>query len=205
MERLIHHYLRILDIDPFGYFIRLINLSRNQSFDLSNIHLRQCNKQNLTLNSYTFNDQVRPLLHSGGVVTLYSNQSCQFKFDIEPHIFIAQNIPRWLTNDHIRTEISINKLVFDHYRTCSSAANDVPLLFINRPIYSKQLSTKVISNSNRYTKFVYPYCLPINNIVNPHTSGINHQIDVKLKTNICQKTVKHFDSYPRRLTTAPKI
>lgn len=209
MERLIRHYLRILDIDPFGYFIRLINISHNQSLDLSNIHIQQFNIDIQTPNSsYKFNDRIRSLLHSGEVVTLYSRDYYQLKFDIEPYIFIAQNISRWLTDDYIHTELSINKIVFDHYRTCSLSTTDVPLLFINRPIYSKELPRKIIPNSNQYTRFIFPYCLPIDNIVNPHTWAISNQKEIQLKMNVCHdnnQTVKHFNSYSRRLTTEPKI
>jgi hypothetical protein len=208
MERLIHHYLRILDIDPCGYFIRLINISHNQLLDLSNIYIRQFSiiEQNLTLTSYTFKDQICSLLHSGEVVTIYSKGYDQLKFDIEPYIFLAQDIRLWLTDDHIQTEISLNNIVFNSYKFYSFTSNDIPSLFINRSIDTNQLSTKRILYSNRYARFIFPYCLSNNNIVNPHTCAIYDQNENKLERNTCYKdnqSVKHFDSYPRRLTSVP--
>ncbi|CAF1233589.1 unnamed protein product [Rotaria sordida] len=208
MEKLIRDYLRILDIDPFGYFIRLINTSHHQSLNLSNIYIRQSNINNQTLNFYTFNKQIRSLLHNDEVVTIYSRHNGLIKFDIEPHIFIAQDISQWLTDPYIRTEISINQIIFHSYKICSITTNDVPLLFIHRSIDSKQFSTKTMSQSNQYTRFIFPYCLSIDNIVNPHTWAISDKNENNLKRNICHKNnqiVKHFDSYSRRLTTAPKI
>jgi hypothetical protein len=211
MENLIHHYLRILDIDPFGYFIRLINISHSQSIDLSNIYIRQFETSNsieeyLTLTSYTFKDQLRPLLRSREIVTIYSKSYDQLKFDIEPYIFIAQDIRQWLTDNHIQTEISLNKIVFNSYRLNSFTSTDIPLLFINRTIHLNQLSTKTILHSNQYAKFIFPYCLSDNNIVNPHTLARYDENENKLEKNTCYKNhqiVKHFDSYPRRLTTTP--
>ncbi|CAF2415662.1 unnamed protein product [Rotaria sp. Silwood2] len=208
MEKLICHYLRILDIDPFGYFIRLINTSYNQSLNLSNIHIRQFSVNNQTLNSYTFNKQIGSLLYSGEVVTIFSKHYGLLKFDIEPHIFIAQDISQWLIDIHIRTEISINKTIFHSYKICSITTNDVPLLFIHRSIDSKSFPTKIISQSNQYTRFIFPYCLSIDNIVNPHTSAKSDRNENNLKRDICHENnqiVKHFDSYSRRLTTSPKI
>ncbi|CAF0852603.1 unnamed protein product [Rotaria sp. Silwood1] len=208
MEQLICHYLRILDIDPFGYFIRLINTSHNQLLNLSNIHIRQFSINNRILNSYTFNKQIRSLLHSGEVVTIYSRHYGLLKYDIEPHIFIAQDISQWLTDVHIRTEISINKIIFHSYKICSNTTNDVPLFFFHRSIDSKQFSPKTISQLNQNTRFSFPYCLSIDNIVNPHTWAMSDRNKNNLKRNMCQKNnsiLKHFDSYSRRLTTAPKI
>jgi hypothetical protein len=199
MERLIRQYLRILDIDPSGYFIRLINTSHNQSVDLSNVYIRQFSIHIQASTSYTFHDGIQLLLHSGEVVTIYSRDYRQLKFDIEPHIFIAQDITRWLTDDHIETEISLNKIVFDRCKICSLATSDVPLLFINQSIDSKQqqLPRKPISHATEYGRFTFPYCLSIDNIVNPHTRTKSDQNESKQK-------VKDFDSYARRLTTAPK-
>jgi hypothetical protein len=193
MESLIHHYLRILDIDPLGYFIRLINISHDESVDLSNIYIRQfgITKQDLTLTSYTFKDQIRPLLRSREIATIYSKDYNQLKFDIEPYIFIAQDTSRWLIDEHIQTEISINKIPINSYRFYSFSSNDIPPLFINRTINSKQISIKSISSSNRYARFIFPYCLSNNNIVNPYTWANE------------RKPMKYFDSYHRRLTTAP--
>lgn len=206
MERLIRQYLRILDIDPSGYFIRLINTSHNQSVDLSNVYIRQFSIHIQASTSYTFHDGIQQLLHSGEVVTIYSRDYRQLKFDIEPHIFIAQDITRWLTDDHIQTEISLNNIVFNSYKFYSFTSNDIPSLFINRSIDTNQLSTKRILYSNRYARFIFPYCLSNNNIVNPHTCAIYDQNENKLERNTCYKdnqSVKHFDSYPRRLTSVP--
>jgi hypothetical protein len=216
MERLIQRYLRILDIDPFGYFIRLINISYNESVDLSNIVIRQFSthnqttnpiKQKLISNSYTFKDQTRPLLRSGEIVTIYTKDYNQLKFNIEPYIFIAQDILRWLTDDYIRTEISINKIRFNSYKYSSFSSNDIPSLFINRPTDSKQLSTKSISYANRYARFIFPYCLSNDNIVNPHTRALSDRNESPFEKNTCYQNnpiVKHFDSYSRRLTTQPQ-
>jgi hypothetical protein len=202
MEKLIHDYLRILDIDPLGYFIRLINRSHHQSLDLSNISIRQFSINNRTLNLYTFNDKIQSLLHNGEVVTVYSRDYGRIQFDIEPHVFIAQNISRWSTD---QAEISMNKIVFDRYQICSFATNDVPLLFNTPPSDSKLFLTKTILPSNQYARFIFPYCSYPNNIANPHIYAISDQ---KNKRNLCRidddAIVKHFDSYPRRLTTAPK-
>jgi len=210
MERLIYDYLRILDIDPFGYFIRLINISHNQSIDLSNINIRQFSinieRSNLTLTSYRFKDQIQSLLRSGEVVNIYSKAYDQLKYDIEPYIFIAQDIRRWLTDNDIQTEISLNEIVFNSSKLYSFSSNDVPSLFINRSMDLNRLSIKTILHSNQYERFIYPYCLSNNNIVNPHISMIPNENENKFEKNICyenKQIVKHFDSYPRRLTTAP--
>jgi hypothetical protein len=148
------------------------------------------------------------LLHSGEVVTIYSKDYNRLVSDIEPYVFIAQDISRWLIDDHIRTEISINEIVFDCCKNYSLLTNDIPLLFNNSSTVSKQLSIETILPSNHYGRFIYPYCLSMDNIVNPHAYAISDQDKNKTTRNICSKlneTVKHFDSYPRRLTTAPKI
>ena len=208
MEKIIYDYLRILDIDPLGYFIRLINKSYHQEIDLKNISIRQFNINNQTLNSYIFNDKIRYLLHSGEVVTIYSKDYDRLESDIEPYVFIAQDISRWLIDNHIQTEISINEIVFDCCKNYLLSTTDIPLLFNNPSTVSKQLSIKTILPSNQYARFIYPYCLSMDNIVNPHTYATSDQDNYKTTKNICSKlneTVKHFDSYPRRLTTAPKI
>lgn len=193
MEVLVRQYLRILDIDSCGYFIRLTNISHNHSIDLSNIYIRQFNNNN-TLTSYKFKNSIKCLLHHGDVVTIYSKSYDQIKFNIEPYIFIAENIRQWLTDETVQTEISLNKIVMDSYRFYSFTSNDIPSLFINRSIKSNELSRKVLLYSNEYARFIFPYCLPDNNIVNPHTWAIDK---IKFQRSI----VKDFDSYPRRLTT----
>jgi len=198
MEKFIYDYLRLLDIDSFGYFIRLINISHNQSIDLSNINIRQFRRLNLTLTSYRFKDQIQPLLRSGEVVTIYSKGYNQLKYNIEPYIFIAQDIRQWLTDNDIQTEISLNKIIFNSSKLYSFSSNDIPSLFINRSIDLNRLSTKIILHSKQYERFIYPYCLSNNNIVNPHICNENEN-----KSYQNNKIVKHFDSYPRRLTTIP--
>ena len=207
MEKLIHDYLRILDIDPLGYFIRLINLSHHRSLDLSNISLRQVNTEKQAIHLYIFDDQIQPLLPNGGVVTIYSRNYNRLKFDSKPYIFIAHDVLRWSTNDDIQTELSMNEIVFDFYKFDSLSTSDVPLLFNNSPTNLRQLSIKPILSSNQYARFIFPYCSTGNNLVNPHTFAISDQDDNEIKRNLCyerKQTVKHFDSYPRRLTTAPK-
>jgi len=198
MEKFIRDYLRILDIDPNGDFIRLINTSHDQSIDLSNILIRQYRHNDLMLITYKLQDQIRPLLRNGEVVCIYSKGSDQFKFNIEPYVFIAESIRKWLTDVDIQTEISLNEIVIHSSRFHSFSSNDIPTLFLNRSIDSEQFPRKFSSYSNRYARFIYPYCLPNNDIVNPHTSAIINE-NISYEKN---PIVKHFDSYPRRLTTA---
>ncbi|CAF3513260.1 unnamed protein product [Adineta steineri] len=208
MEKLLHLYLRILDIDPFGYFIRLINISYKQSLDLSNICIQQIDDNIQIRNSYTFHDQIRTLLHHGEIATIYSKDYKQLKFDIEPHIFIAKDVSKWFSDDHITIEISINNIVFDSRMICSLTTNDIPLLYIKQSNDFKPLSINTISNTKQYERFIFPYCLSIDNNVNPHNRGISKRNENKFKRNICyeeKQIVKHFDLYARRLTTAPKI
>ncbi|CAF2062545.1 unnamed protein product [Rotaria magnacalcarata] len=217
MDTSMYQYLRILDIDPFGYFIRLMNISCNKSLDLSNINIQQISTniqamdssgKTSILNSYIFNKELRSLLHSGEVVTIYSRHHGLFKFDVAPHIFIAHDTAQWLTDSHIRTEISINRIIYHSCKICSLTTNDVPLLFIHRSTNSKQYLTKTINEPNQYTRFVFPYCLSTDKIANPHTSAISDKHEKKIEKNRCytnRQLVQQFDSYPQRLTTAPRI
>ena len=198
MEKSIRDYLRILDIDPYGYSIRLINTSHDQSIDLSNILIRQYHQDDLVLISYKFQDQIRPLLRSGEVVSIYSKGSGEYQFNIEPYIFVAETIRKWLTDVDIQTDLSLNKTIIHSLKLHSFSSNDVPTLYLNRATDSRQFPTRLSSYSNRYARFIYPYCLPNNDIVNPHTSAVINQKSFYEKNQI----VKHFDSYPRRLTTA---
>ena len=210
MEKFTRDHLRVLDIDPFGCFLRLKNTSHDQSIDLSNIIIRQFHHdiqtdKELTLTIYKFEDQIRPLLRSGGVVTIYSKGSDQFQFNIEPYIFLGENIRRWLTNDDIQTELSLHQIVFHSYRFLPFSSSDVPTVFLHRSIDSRQCRTKSASYANRYSRFTFPYCLSNTNIANPHTSATVERNEESIPRNSCyQKNsiVKHFDSYPRRLTTA---
>ena len=198
MEKLLRNYLRILDIDPNGYSIRLINTSHDQSIDLSNILIRQYRHDDLILISYKFADHIRPLLRSGEVVNVYSKGSDQYRFNIEPYIFIAETIRKWLTDGDIRTDLSLKGKSLQSSKLRSfSSANDVPTLFLNRSMEWKHCPTKLSSYSNRYARFIYPYCLSNDDIVNPHTSAI---FSYHPKNDL----VKHFESYPRRLTTASR-
>ena len=217
MEELIQLCLRILDIDPFGRFIRMINISHHQSIDLSNIFIRQFSiciqepnsvEQATTFNSYKFNQNIPSFLKGGDVVTIYSKHFSLLKLHMEPYIFVAHDIAKWLTDTHIQTEISINEIIIHCCNISSMTTNDIPLLFIDRSIDSKPYSKKEILQSKQYTRFIYPYCLPIDNIVNPHTQGVSEQNRNELKANTCcenKRNIKHFDSYSRRLTTVPKI
>lgn len=202
MEELVCKYLRILDIDPSGYFIRLINISSNQSLNLTNIYIRQYNKNKLI--SYNFKNPIGKLLRHGEVVTIYSKSYDQIKFDIEPYIFIAENIRKWLINDSIQTEILLNKMLIDSSKFYSFTSNDIPLFYINRTNQLNQLRKKRFLYSNDYTRFIYPYCLSNNNIVNPYTLGLDEENRKKFPKIFCYKKdefIKDFDSYPRRLTT----
>jgi hypothetical protein len=198
MEKFLSNYLRILDIDPYGYSIRLINNSHDQSLDLSNILIRQYHHDDLILISYKFQEQIRPLLRSGEVVSIYSKGSDQYQFNIEPYIFIGETIRNWLTDIDIQTDLSLNQIILHSSKFHSFSSTDVPSLFLNRSIDLKQFPTKLSSYSNRYARFIYPYCLSNNDIVNPHTSAIMNEKIFYEKNHL----VKHFDSYPRRLTTA---
>lgn len=211
MEQLICKYLRLLDIDPYGCFLRLINISYNQSIDLSNIIIQQWRHnyhpidENVIIASYTFADEIRPLLRSREVVTIYSKSSQQFKFNIKPYIFIADHIRQWFIDDDIRTEISLRQTICQSNRSGRYPSNDIPTLFLNRPIDSEQCPRKSLVRSDRYARFIFPYCLSNDDIVNPHTSAVVERKESQYERHPCyatKQTVKHFNSYPRRLTTA---
>ena len=210
MELLICKSLRLLDIDPSGCSLRLINTSYDQSIDLSNILIRQCRSnlpidEDILVSSYTFADQIRPLLRSREVVTIYSKSSHQFQFNIKPYIFIADNIRQWFIDENIRTEISIAQTVCQSIRSYPFSSNDIPTLFLNRPIESERCPRKSLVHSNRYARFIFPYCLSNDDIVNPHTSAVVERKESQHERNPCyatKQTVKLFNSYPRRLTTA---
>lgn len=208
MEKSVLHYFRILDIDPFGYFIRLINTSNNQSLNLSTIRIRQftndnqpsnSNEENLLFNSYTFNYQIRVLLKSAEVVTVYSQLYSAIKTDIEPHVFIAQDVFRWLTDSHIRTEVSINQNLIHSFNNSSSLTNDIPLLFNHRQSSERrQFLTKKVLKSNQNTRFRFPYCLSIDNVVNPHyRANCNDNEDSGTRNTFYEKSTvgKHMNSY----------
>ncbi|UJR23541.1 hypothetical protein I4U23_026530 [Adineta vaga] len=197
MEKVVFDYLRLLDIDPTGSFLRLINFSHEKSLDLKNITIQQVNDNDQVLNSYTFHPQTRSLLRHDEIVTIYSNNYRQMKFDNEPYMFIAQDISRWSINDDIQTKLSFKNIIFHSQNLSRANPNDIPFLFIQNSIDSTQIPTKTKFHSNQYGEFHFPYCLSTENVVNPHTRGI----DQKLR----KKSVNNFDSYPRRLTTTPKI
>ena len=214
MEQFIRDYLRLLDIDPFGCFIRLINISYDQSIDLSNITIRQWRHDILTnkdmiVASFTFPQQIRPLLRSREVVTIYSKSSQQFKFNIQPYLFIADHVRQWFIDDGIRTDISIDQTIYQSDRFSPFSSSDIPTLFLNRPIDSERCPRKSISFANRYARFIFPYCLSNDDIANPHTSAVVERCRNQFERNSCyasKQSVKLFNSYPRRLTTAlPRI
>lgn len=214
MEQVIRDYLRLLDIDPFGCFIRLINISHDQSLDLSNITIRQWRHDHLTnqdvlISSFTFPPQIRPLLRSRQVVTIYSKSSQQFKFNISPYIFIADHIRQWFTEDGLRTDISIGQTICQSNRIDPYPSHDIPTLYLNRPIDAERCPRKSISYADRYARFIFPYCLSNDDIANPHTSAVVERCRNPFERNSCyasKPNVKLFNSYPRRLTTAlPRI
>lgn len=212
MEKLLETHLRILDIDPYGDFIRLINLSHHQSLDLSNVNIRQCQvspKQGdeLVLNNYQFKDFLRTRVRSGEVVTIYANGSNQIRCSIEPYIFVAKNVTRWLTDrSSIRTDLCLNKALIHSYRSPHlSSSNDIPTLFLNRIYNFENIQHKYPPIANDYSRFIYPYCLSNENITNPYTWGLNDRNERQFSKKNClqiNEIIPNFDAFPRRLTTA---
>ncbi|CAF0790949.1 unnamed protein product [Adineta ricciae] len=187
-------YLRLLDIDPTGSLLRLINVSHQKSLDLKNISIRQVNTDGKVANSYTFHPRVRSLLRHNEVVTIYKKNYRHMKFDNEPYMFIANDIARWLIDDHIRTELSFNDVIFHSQERCVSIINDIPLFFTQYSFDSQSDKTKTNTPSVHYGDFHFPYCLSTDNSVNPHTHGVERQV----------QHTGNFNDYHRRLTTSPK-
>lgn len=217
MESLIQQYLRILDIDPSGYYLRLINKSNNHSLDLSNIQIQQRTTKippinelhfNPILKSYKFDNQIQRLLPSGEFVTVYSYEYRRVQCEMEPNIFIADSVSRWSTSNHIQTELSLNQNVFDRSRTFLPSDNDIPYLYVHS-IFPLKQSLKRVKTAlpTRETTFHFPYCLSDNNIVNPYTTAMPSRKMTEWKSSWCRPAtplVKDFDTYARRLTTSPK-
>lgn len=210
MEKLLENYLRILDIDPYGDFIRLRNISHHQSLDLSNVNICQYQNNNIDddfiLNNYQFKDSLRTRIRAGEVVTIYSKGSNQIQCSIEPYIFVAKNVTRWLTDQSsVRTDLFLKKNLIHSYRSFHSPSNDIPTLFLNRTNFNiENNQQKIPSINNDYSRFIYPYCLSNTNIVNPYTLGLNQRELPKKKCLEVNEIITNFDAYPRRLTTAPQ-
>lgn len=213
MEKLLENYLRILDIDPSGDFIRLINISRHRALDLSGVLIRQSrrsesNPENPILNHYQFPDSLRTSLRNREVVTIYSKGSNQLQCSIEPYLFVATDVTRWLNDRSVHTEISVNQTLLHSYQFFVDASNDIPTLYLNPPKNLDLFSArKTPLSRNDYSRFIFPYCLSNRNIVNPYTWGLDEPNDKSLERKVCyqsKETLLNFDSYPRRLTTAPQ-
>ena len=204
MQKLLRSYLRILDIDPFGRFVRLVNTSRSHALDLSQIHLCQRNvyESSSIVHSYTFSNDIRPLLKRGETVAIHSRADDRVQFDIAPYMVVARRLARWSTENHMRTELSIDGLTFDRYRFCSLSTNNVPFLLIHRSVPRTPPPPFESSTSTRETRCCFPYCTSIDNAVNPHVRVAHTQAPNSVAQQ--RQTTDTFDSYPRRLTTAPK-
>ena len=200
MQKRLRSYLRILDIDPFGRFIRLVNSSRSHALDLSQIHIcqRHVFESSAIILAYTFTDDIRHLLNRGETVTIHSREDDRVQFDMVPSMVVARHVARWSTDNHMQTELSIDGLTFDRHRFCSLSTNDIPFLLIHRSVPRTSHRPFESSTVTRETRCSFPYCTSIDNAINPH---------VRLATNSVaerRQTTNAFDSYPRRLTTAPR-
>ena len=212
MEKCIADYVRLLDIDPSGYFLRLINTSLKQSIDLSNIDLQQRLADSSSTNGtrvvhvYRFASGVRPLLPAGEFATIYARDYSPARFEIRPHMFLASEVSRWSVDILSPIELSINQLVFDRYRPSILSDSDVPLLFINRTVPLRSTPIPMMpATSARRASCHFPYALPVDNIFHPHSSGASDSETRRRKvftSEECSQIVKSFDSYPRRLTSA---
>lgn len=212
MENLLQQYLSILDIDPAGYYLRLINRSLNHSLDLSNVQIQQRkrheNAAESIVNVYQFDCQIQPLLPVGQFVTVYSREYFRVRREIKPNIFIAQSVGRWATANFIQTELLINQMIFNRSKNFLSSENDVPFLYTHSVFPLVKSSRRVKSAlPPRPLDFHFPYCLSDNNITNPYTSAVPSRKLIEWKSSICRSTnglVKDFDTYAQRLTTSPK-
>jgi hypothetical protein len=213
MASSIHDYLRLLDIDVHGDFVRLINNSRRRPVNLSDVTIRQVtsatsneHEQSVQVNSYRFPHRIDTLLPAGDCVTIYANENCHVQFEMKPYVFIASTVARWSTSDASRTEISIDQDVFDRCQPCSlSCDNDVPLLFNNRirPWVSSCMRREYCPTIDN-GRCRFPYCLSTEHPVNPHTSGMFDCDLIESDTNTREhvaRTMTNFDAYARRLTS----
>ena len=213
MDKCICDYLRLLDIEPSGYFVRLINTSRRQSIDLSDVNVQQriCDhsltRVDRVLHAYRFSGEVRSIVPPGQSVTIYTRDYSPVQFEIRPYMFIADEIARWSVDHRCPIELSINELVFDRYRPSLPSDSDVPLLFISRIVPLRSFPTRLVSDGiTRRSSCHFPYALPVDSIYHPHTSAASDSTTGRRKIFTREESsqvVKSFDFYPRRLTTAP--
>ena len=163
MENLLQQYLSILDIDPAGYYLRLINRSLTHSLDLSNVQIQQRKRhENATesiVNAYKFERQIQPALPAGQFVTIYSREYFRVCREIEPNIFIAQNVGRWATASSIQTELLINETIFNRSKKFLPSENDVPFLYTHS-VFPVVKSPRRVKSAlpPRPLEFHFPYC-----------------------------------------------
>lgn len=213
MDKCICDYLRLLEIEPSGYFVRLINTSRRQSLDLSDVNVQQriCDSSSTradrVVHAYRFSRKVRPIVPPGQSVTIYTRGYSPAQFEIRPYMFIADEIVRWSVDHQCPIELSINELVFDRYRPSLPSDSDVPFLFISRFVPLRSVPTRTVSDGiTRRASCRFPYTLPVDSIYHPHTSAVSDSTTGRRKIFTREESsqvVKSFDFYPRRLTSAP--
>lgn len=196
MQAFVREYLRLLDIDPAGNFLRLINRSHERALDLRRVRIQQVDGDGRVCNCYAFDEQSASLLGSDVVVTIYSRDYRRLKFDIRPYVFVANELARWLTDDYVRTELSLDGIVFDSRARQALTNDDVPYLFIQHASHTRQRDVQIKTFSPWMEAFHFPYCSSPDNAVNPHTRGQGRRRR--------QHEVTCFEDYPRRLTTVPR-
>ena len=218
MENLTRHYLQILDIDPNGGFIRLINTSRSHTIDLNGICIRQTYDDNVAwpstmingiLNNFQFDIHRHSLLRCGRVTIVYSAEHRLTGFELvpyHPNVFLAYAVRRWFTDAHVKTELQINDITFHSYKPCFPSDSDVPVLFHQRMIPGKQnLLPLPVLKLTPDLRGQYPYCLDPESIVNPHTQAmINDTIDDCNEQIEFEQIVENIDSCAQDLIASER-
>lgn len=188
MEISLKKYLRILDIDRQGIFIRLSNRSAQEKLDLRNVRIRQISQRKTpdtiedfsrTINEFHFDEKQPFFLRAADVLTIFSTEAHLFGLNLQENnsnICVCSKIQHWRTESFIKTELFLGETVIQSVNSAFLPETDVPAVFLPRPIHAPIKSIQV-KNNRTFTKHCgqFPYCFNPENPSNPHTEAREDQ------------------------------